>query len=297
MSASPPDARSPEAGSPDTAFSDLTPRARLLTHRVDEPRSGTDAAPTILLLNGGFMTAASWEPIATPLLERHRLVRCDFRGQLTSPGPVHERFEGNVDDIGVLLDHLEETHGIERVHVVGTSFGGKAAVLLAARRPERVESLVVVTAADRATDAMFRGAEEMHRVVDSILAGGDRTAFHDLLVRDVYSTAHVEANADVLAERGRQIGRFPDAWFAATKDLVRSLEPLDLRPALPSIRCPTLVVVAGDDRVTLPERGRALARGIDGARIVEHPTSGHALVAEDPAWVAATILEFLDSLR
>jgi hypothetical protein len=45
-----------------------------------------------------------------------------------------------------------------------------------------------------------------------------------------------------------------------------------------------------------PERSYALAEAISGAELVEHPTSGHALVAEDPAWLAEVYLSFLRRL-
>jgi hypothetical protein len=45
-----------------------------------------------------------------------------------------------------------------------------------------------------------------------------------------------------------------------------------------------------------PERGRALAAAIPGARLAEHPTSGHALVAEEPEWLVERALTFLEGL-
>ncbi|HVS03403.1 MAG TPA: alpha/beta fold hydrolase [Thermoanaerobaculia bacterium] len=262
----------------------------LLAHRVDG--EGAPGRPPLLLLNGGFMSMASWEPLAAPLAERHRVVRCDLRGQLLSPGPPHRDLAANVDDVAALIDHL----GIDRVDVLGTSFGGEVGLLLAARRPERVARLVVVTASDHATESMRQGAHELRAVVAEVLAGGDRGRFHDALVAAVYSPAFAEQNAGVLAARRLQLGALPDAWFAAADGLVAAVEDFDLRPELGAIRCPALVVVAADDRVMPPERGRALAAAIPGARLAEHPTSGHALVAEQPAWLVEEVVGFLESL-
>ena len=71
------------------------------------------------------------------------------------------------------------------------------------------------------------------------------------------------------------------------------MERLDLRPHLDRIRCPTLVVIAGQDTVIPPQRSLDLAAAIDTAEIEIHRTSGHALVAEDPAWLAAVCSDFL----
>jgi pimeloyl-ACP methyl ester carboxylesterase len=264
---------------------EATDPASILAHRLD----GAPAAPSLLLLNGGFMSIASWKPYAAPLAARFRLLRCDFRGQLLTPGPAHRDLGAVVEDVAALLDHL----GLDRVHVLGTSYGGEAGLMLAARHPERVRSLVAVTVADRTTEAMRRGGVELRRVVGGILAGGDAAAFHDLLVGDVYSRAWVAANGTYLAARRRQIAQLPRTWFAALDDLVAAVERFDLAAELPAIRCPTLVVLAGDDGTIPAERGRAVAAAVPGARLVEHPTSGHALVVEEPEWLLEQALGFL----
>lgn len=275
----------------------MTAAAGLLAHRTfgDGVRVGDgdggagDGGETVLLLNGGFMSIAAWEPIAAPLAARYRVVGCDFRGQLLTPGPAHPDLAGNAGDVVALLDHL----GLARVHVVGTSFGGMVGLILAARHPRRVASLAAVTVADRATAAMRAAGEPFRRVVAGILGGGDRRRFHAALVDEVYSADYAAANRELLTARGRQIAELPDAWFAGAAELLAAVESFDLRRDLAAVRCPTLVVVAGDDRVLPPERGRAVAAAIPGARLAEHPASGHALVAEHPGWLVERLLAFL----
>ncbi|MDX1631465.1 MAG: alpha/beta fold hydrolase, partial [Thermoanaerobaculia bacterium] len=184
----------------------------ILTHRVDGPPHGDP----LMLLNGGFMTMASWEPCAAPLAEVLRVLRCDFRGQLLTPGPAHQELGPNADDVVALLDHL----GLDSVHLLGTSFGGEIGLLLAARYPERVRSLIVVAVSDYTTEAMTRGARKLRRIVEEILADGDRGRFHDVLVEEVYSREHVEENRATLAERREQIASLPESWFHALDDLL-----------------------------------------------------------------------------
>jgi 3-oxoadipate enol-lactonase len=262
--------------------------AALLAHRFDGPEGGEP----LLLLNGGFMSMASWEPCSAPLAAQVRVLRCDFRGQLLSPGAAHRDLAGNVEDLVTLLDHL----GLERVHVLGTSFGGEVALLLAARQPQRVASLVAVTVTDHASDGMRRSGEDLRGVVAELLAGGDRGRFHDALIEHVYSRGYVEQQGAALAQRRRQVARLPDEWFVALEDLLTAVESFDLRPELGRIRAPTLVVVAGDDRVTPPERGRAVAAAITGALVVEHATSGHVLILEQTEWLVEQVLAFLSGL-
>lgn len=242
----------------------------------------------MLLLNGGFMSFGAWEPVAALLVERMRVLRCDFRGQVRTPGPAHRELGPNAEDVAALLDHLE----LDRVHVLGTSFGGMVSLLLAARHPGRLRSLVAVTVGDHTTRAMSEGSRELRRLLSDAAAGGDKGRFHDVLVPEVYSAAYVEESRELLAARRRQLERTPEEWFAEAERIVSAVEELDLRPELGRIRCPTLVLVAGDDRAIPPERGRAVAAAIPGAELAEHPTSGHVLIHEDPEWVAERALDF-----
>ncbi len=257
----------------------------ILAHRFD------GEGETLLLLNGGMMSIAAWEAIAGPLKKHYRVLRCDFRGQALSPGKAHREMAGNVLDLIALLDDA----GIERSHVAGASFGAEAGLLLAASAPERVSSLIAVTATDYATEAMRAAGDPMRRIIDEILGqGGDRGRFHDVLVEGVFSPRWARDHAQELKNRRAQITQIPDPWFASLLDLIACFERLDLRPHLAGIRCPTLVVIAGDDRVMPTERSRALAAAIEGAEIAVHQNAGHALVAEQPRWLVETCLDFLE---
>ena len=61
-------------------------------------------------------------------------------------------------------------------------------------------------------------------------------------------------------------------------------DDIDVRALLPAVRVPTLVVHCDGDRAVLPERGRALAAAIPGARYVSLPSANHLVLEEEPAW-------------
>jgi pimeloyl-ACP methyl ester carboxylesterase len=65
---------------------------------------------------------------------------------------------------------------------------------------------------------------------------------------------------------------------------------MDLRPDLPAISAPALVIAGADDPATPPEFGAAIARGIDGARLEVIPGAAHlaAVSASDPVTAALT---------
>ncbi len=261
----------------------------LLAHRVVGPETGEP----LLLLNGGLMTYAAWDPLAVRLRKLHRLVLCDLRGQLLSPGRAPAELADNVADLTALLDHL----GIDSAHVLGTSYGGQIALLLAGLAPERVRSLVAVTVADRADAAMRRDGEEWRRLLAAAADSERRGRFYQRLIDTVYSDGFRERFGDELAARGAQVAVMPDGWWQNLRTIFDAVATLDVRPQLGAIRCPTLIVIAAHDRLMPTERSLALAAAIGGAETRRHETSGHALVAEDPAWLARVALDFIGRHR
>lgn len=262
----------------------------VLTHRVD------GEGPPLLLLNGGMMSMSAWEPIARRFAERHRVIRCDFRGQLLSPGEPRASMEEHADDVAALLDSLGET----RVDVVAASYGAYVGLLLAARHPERVGSVVAATVTDVANEGDATLGEPGARLAEAVRSsahGGDRTAVYDAIVHLAYTPEWQAARAEEIAARRAQVGLLPDAWFAGLEGLLAALTKVDLRPVLPKIACPVLVVAAGRDAAMPLERTEAVAAAIPGASLVVVPGSGHALIVEREDEFVLLAERFLERVR
>lgn len=259
--------------------------SELLGHEL----MGEGDGDVVLLGNGGMMSHAAWAPITTALLADYRVLGCDFRGQLLSPGEGHRRIEDHVPDVVALLDKL----ALDAVHVLGTSFGGEVGLLLAARHPERVKTLATVASVDRTPPGMRDNSRALAEEARAVAAGGDPAAFHDAITRDVYSPAYRRDHADDLADRLAKIAALPAAWYQGLLGILESIEDFDLTPELGRIGCPTLVVHAAQDAVMPEERVRALAAAIPDAELRVHPTAGHALFAEDPDWLIRVYRDFL----
>lgn len=70
----------------------------------------------------------------------------------------------------------------------------------------------------------------------------------------------------------------------------------DLRPVLPTVRCPTLVVGGLDDQLTPPERLQEIADAVPGAELHWLADCGHMLTWEQPAAVTAHLLRWRQGL-
>jgi pimeloyl-ACP methyl ester carboxylesterase len=244
----------------------------MLTHRVDGD------GPPLLLLNGGLMSIGAWQALMPALTPRFRVIRCDFRGQLLTPGPFAKSWDEHVQDLFELLDFL----GVERAHVAGVSFGAEVAMLFSARYPQRVERLTIITATEKTTDAMRAEAREGTRIAERAAAGGGggEELFRNVLEATWSPSWLAKQAPDFMEQRLRQVALLPPAFFAGAAAILGILDTLDLTPELGKITAPTLVIGGEHDRVFPPEHSRAIAEAIPNARLVIIPDTGHGLLFE-----------------
>ncbi|HEX7185107.1 MAG TPA: alpha/beta hydrolase [Thermoanaerobaculia bacterium] len=259
----------------------------MIAHRIN------GQGEPLLLLNGGMMTMAGWQPIAEPLEASFQVIRCDFRGQLLSPGEPEPSLGAHVRDVLEVLDGL----GIERVHVVGASFGAEVGLLLAALHPGRVRSLSAVTAGGKATDELRAAFGEMRRECRKAAETRDGSPVFDMSIPGMYTEAYREARREALAQQRAWFSAFPAIWFQGLDRIVAAVEDFDLTPVLPRIQCPVLVVAAEEDKTFPLEEGRALAAAIPGARLEVVPAVGHGLILEKSERLTEILLGFLGTLR
>jgi pimeloyl-ACP methyl ester carboxylesterase len=241
----------------------------MLTHRIDGD------GPPLLLLNGGLMSIAAWQPFADALSPRHRVIRCDFRGQLLTPGPPFAMSWGeHAADVVELLDALN----VESAHVAGVSFGAEVSMLLAALHPSRVSRLTVISATDYTTAEMRADAAE-----GRVLAQTDPAELFRRVARKTWSASWLAAQPpELIEQRARAMAALPPAFFAGAAAILSLLETLDLRPHLGKVEAPTLVIGGENDEVFPPEHSRAIAAAIPNARLEIVETVGHGLLFERP---------------
>lgn len=243
-----------------------------LTHRVDGD------GPPLILLNGGLMSIAAWDPFIPALSSRHRVIRCDFRGQLRSAGPYPTSLEEHAGDVVDLMDTL----GIKSAHWMGVSFGALASMVAAARHGDRVSQLTVITATERTDARMRQEAAEGRALAENAAQGGAGGAE---LVRRIFAQTWSEKwlahqPAGFMKARMKQVAALPRAFFAGSAAILALLEDLDLTPLLGDITAPTLVIGGADDRVFPPEHSRAIADLIPGATLEIVEGTGHGLLFE-----------------
>ncbi len=106
-----------------------------------------DGGTPLVLLHGGVMTIElTYASLLPTLTQRHRVIGVDFQAQRRTADIDRDLTYANLaSDVVGLLDHL----GIERAHVIGHSMGGGTALELAVNHPDRLLSVVPISASVR----------------------------------------------------------------------------------------------------------------------------------------------------
>ncbi|HET9471010.1 MAG TPA: alpha/beta fold hydrolase, partial [Usitatibacter sp.] len=189
-------------------------------------------------------------------------------------------------DMLALLDHL----GIARAHVVGRSMGGAIAQHMALMAPDRVASMALCASFAKLDAFGARVLANMREVLEWTGSWADH-ARHS--VRNFVSAEFFDANPERVAAIERLIGgeqRLPACYVRQNRACLEH----DTLAALPSIRCPTLVLSGGRDPICPPVCARWIAEGIPGAEAVRFEACSHFFLMEEPgrfmqvmdAWLA-----------
>jgi pimeloyl-ACP methyl ester carboxylesterase len=150
-----------------------------------------------------------------------------------------------------------------------------------------------MTVADRVSPGMWAEAERMVVACREALAGGSRERVYDLVSAFAFSEEWAEAHAGEIAARRGLVAQLPDTWFSGLAGLLGALEGLDVRPLLPRISCPVLVLLAEGDRAMPRTWGESLAAALPNSELAVVPGCGHGLVVEKPRETIGLLLAFL----
>ena len=238
-----------------------------------------DGAPVALLLHGWAGSRRSFAAVL-PLLPPHvRAVAVDLRGHGDAGKPSSGYdLPSLAADVVAVLDALE----LDRAVLVGASSGGYVAQQVAVTAPERVAGLVLA-GAPRDLRGRPTFADELVGLSDPVDAAWARAFTAGLTDLDRLPTWYV----DLMVEDAL---RLPAAvWRASLQGLTDARPPTDDGV----ISASTLVVSGDRDALLARDHTAALVAAVPGAEWIEYPDTGHLVLEEQPAWLAADLAAFL----
>jgi len=254
------------------------------------------AGPRLLLLHGLGGAASNWRGPAPALARRFRVLVPELPGHGgSSPLPAPTGVAGFADRVALVL----EAEGGEAATVAGHSFGGATAVLLAERRPELVNGLLLVAPAGVSSSG--RRARYFLEISFLLQPGKVLSRFRHGLARSPagrrLAFAHWGARdpeaLDPVAAEGMLAG---PALHTDTATAGRALYDWDVRNHLRPLGRPALVLWGAND-AQLP-----IADAFDFARRLRAPLRvvagcGHLVPMERPDAFLDALDALLDRVR
>jgi proline iminopeptidase len=252
----------------------------------------------IIAVNGGpglshayMMQNDLWQRVAA-----HRLVILyDQRGTGASKRLQHnapQTMDAQVAD----LDALRNALSLDKIAVLGDSYGGMIAMAYAAAHPEHVARLILSDSAAPSWKGMvhllpsvFPDTEEAGAAESKKLAADPEAAAKAGLVNHMRMMFYSTDKRDAFLAHAGDLGLAAEVGGAVQK----ATENIDLTPKLAGFKFPTLVITGRYDMNVAPLTAWRMAHAIPGAQLVFFEKSGHLPAYEEPEKYREVLEDFL----
>ncbi len=249
----------------------------------------------LILLHGGQGDYRSWGPQIEAFSKSFRVISYSRRYNYPNDNPLTASYRSaytDADDLAALIRHLK----LGRAHLVGTSAGALAALVLATQHPGLVRSLVLAeppvhhwAKADPSGGALYREfmATLWEPAAAAFKAGHDEGGMRILV--DGFGGA---GRFDRLPAEGRAVAMQNSRFFKAA---TASADPF---PDLPKDKVKRLdmpvLIVTGENTIKLHKFvNEELARLLPRAERVTIPMAGHGSARENPQAFNEAVARFL----
>ncbi len=242
-------------------------------------------SPTLVLTHGIFMDSTLWRDVV-PWFDDCNVLLIDGPGHGRSTAPsLPWSLAEHVDSVLAVLD----AYGLDRVVLIGHSWGGMASARLALHQPGRVAALALINTPLTRTEGIGRAVFHLQRFL--LVTAGSSGFFARRAAAALYDPATLAARPELAdsmvgrltARRGRDLARTLDAVI---------LKPRSLIDELANLQMPVAILAGARDYV-LPPRIRETLRTAAPRAAVIIGSGGHITPEEDPAAVTRAIRDLL----
>src|SRR4051794_10434103 len=235
------------------------------------PHDELGDGPALVLLHAGVADRTMWAELLPVFAEAgHRVIAMDLPGHGEATGAGYSPHDAVVET----MDALD----VERAVLVGNSFGGAVALIVAVTAAARVAGLVLVSAPAPGLEP----SEDLEAAWEA-----EETAFEqgdvEGAVAAVLDTWTLPDAAPDLRERVARMQRRAYELYALAGDTPPLEDPLEDDPSLLSrVDVPALVAVGEFDMVDFREGADILVRELPDARLAVMEGAGHLAPLEQP---------------
>jgi 3-oxoadipate enol-lactonase len=244
--------------------------------------AGSDSAPVLILSNSLGTNLHMWDD-QTPEWSKHfRVVRYDRRGHGKSGAPKGPySMERLGRDVLAIADGLN----IKKFSWCGLSMGGMVGQWLGANAPDRIEKLILSN-----THYNYPDKGPWNDRIKLVQEKGVMALFQPSIER-WFTKGFPERAPETIARMKEIFLTNNETGYIGCCEAVRDM---NFTASNPTIKAPTLVIVGAQDAATPPAAGEAIAKQINGAKVVSLDAA-HISNMELPKQYTETVLNFLKS--
>jgi pimeloyl-ACP methyl ester carboxylesterase len=259
-------------------------------YELDDFTDPWEKSDTIWIQHGYGRSGKFWFHWVPPLARQYRVLRVDMRGHGQSSDPPADH-AWTADELLADMRTVIEVLGLGSVHYVGESVGGILGIALAARWPELLKSLTLVSAPlsirPEIQEIFAVGEEDWPTAMEKI--GGDGWAKRLM--------GHGAAHPDTSEAKAEwALGEWAKNRPKMLANLARLAAVVNVESLLPDVSVPTLVLAPAQSLISPLEEQMKIRRTIPDARIVVVDGSWHEIYLDDPDTCISALLKFLRSL-
>lgn len=242
----------------------------------------------LLIMNGIMMSTMSWKPFEAHFAKQNMLILIDLLDQGQSD-KMDKAFSQSlqVEVVDALLDELK----MDKVSIIGTSYGGEVALQFAAKYPQKVKRMVLANTVAK-TNAWLKEIGQAWNY-----ATKTPEAYYCTTIPTIYSPRYYDRKKEWMHKRKDILTKTAftnEDFLNSMVRLTNSANDHDVVDKLPKIDVPTLVIGCEQDHITPLEEQRFLAEHMPNAELVILPETGHAAFYERPYVFTAIVLGFIN---
>lgn len=250
---------------------------------IDDFTDPWTQAPWVVLMHGVAESSDAWYAWIPHLARRYRVLRFDMRGFGRST-PMPRNHPWSLDQMGDDLLALTRALGIDAFHLVSAKVGGTMALQFASHRPKQLRSLTVL-----GTPVVTANSGYSAQEIEDMGVG-------HWVRRTMANRLGTVMPPQAQAWWAQMMERTPASTQAGFLDF---LHGIDVRPVLPRIACPVLVVITGDpdnpaQNLTGLASTQAWRSTIPNAQLLVIPNDSFHVAATSPDEAAQATRDFID---